>query len=300
MEGIKQFNQTIEIQCYSQSTKKSYNFHIKKFLAYYHNDLRQENIERHLYYLKTKKNYSPESINLARAALIYFFNKILKKEITIDIPTIKRRKALPRPVDREVIIKLINHTYNLKHRVLVELVYSSGIRPFEAIKLKWNDIDIIKKSLRVNLGKGKKDRITILSEFVIPHLIDLKGSKPVSNDYIFYSRARPSTHISKKTFQKILENASIKAKLDFIVTPYQLRHSFATHSLEDGTDIRHIQELMGHSSTKTTEIYTKVTKKRLLEIRSPLDNIKVGLTHNLGVKSNKEEIEKVVKSNEQT
>ena len=147
------------------------------------------------------------------------------------------------------------------------------------------------------LGKGRKDRITILSDFVIPHLMDLKESKPSNNDYVFHSQARPNNHISKKTFQKILENASRKLGLDCIVTPYQLRHSFATHSLEDGTDIRHIQELMGHSSTKTTEIYTKVTKQRLLQIRSPLDNIKLDLTTDKDVKSNNVEVENVVKSN---
>jgi len=297
MESIKQFNQTIEISCYSQSTIKSYKFHIKKFLQYYHNDLKQENIEKHLYYLKTEKNYSPESLNLARASLIYFFNKILKKPITIEIPKIKRKKSLPRPIERETIIKLIQNTYNLKHRTLIELVYSSGIRPFEAIKVKWNDIDFINKTIRINLGKGKKDRISILSDFVIPHLIDLKESKPNNNDFVFFSQARPNTHISKKTFQKILENTSKKAKLDFIVTPYQLRHSFATHSLEDGTDIRHIQELMGHSSTKTTEIYTRVTKKKLSQIRSPLDNIKIDLTSNKSVKDNNKIGEKVVKTN---
>lgn len=299
MEEIKQFNQTIEIQCYSKSTIKSYKFHIKKFLSYYHNDLRQENIEKHLYYLRTTKNYSPESLNLARAALFYFFNKVLKKPITIEIPKIKRKKSLPRPVNREIIIKLIQNTYNLKHRTLIELVYSSGIRPFEAVKVRWNDTDFINKTIRINLGKGKKDRISILSDFVIPHLIDLKESKPNNNDFIFYSQARPNTHISKKTFQKILENASKKAKLDFIVTPYQLRHSFATHSLEDGTDIRHIQELMGHSSTKTTEIYTRVTKKKLSQIRSPLDNLKLGLTPNKSVKDNNEIGEKVVKTNDE-
>jgi len=298
MQPIKQFNQTIEISCYSKSTIKSYKYHIKQFLIYYNDDLREENIEKHLYYLKTKKNYSSESLNLARASLIYFFNKILKKPITIEILKIKRKKSLPRPIERETIIKLIQNTYNLKHRILIELVYSSGIRPFEAIKVKWNDIDFINKTIRINQGKGKKDRISILSDFVIPHLLDLKESKPNNNDYVFFSQARPKTHISKKTFQKILENGSIKAKLDFIVTPYQLRHSFATHSLEDGTDIRHIQELMGHSSTKTTEIYTRVTKKKLSQIRSPLDNIKIGLTPNKNVKDNNKNGEKVVNTND--
>ena len=288
MEEIKQFKQTIEIQSYSQSTIKSYKYHIEKFLNYYKPNLKQENILRHLYYLKTSKNYSPESLNLARASLIYFFEKILKQTITIDIPKIKRKKSLPRPETREVIIKLIQNISNLKHRVLIELMYSSGIRPFEAIKIQWNDIDVINKTIRVNQGKGKKDRLCLLSDFIIPHLLDLKEQKPVNNSYIFFSQARPTTHITKKTLQKILEHSSIKSKLDYIVTPYQIRHSYATHSLEDGVDIRHIQVLMGHSSSKTTEIYTKVTQENLKKIRSPLDNLKLDLTANKDVKGNKE------------
>ena len=294
MENIKKFQQIIEVQCYSPSTIKSYNFHIKKFLKVYHNDLDQENIIKHLHYLRTNKNYSPESLNLARAALFYFFNNVLKKPITIDIPKIKRKKALPRPIDMEVILKLIQATANLKHRTLIELAYSSGIRPFELVQVKWNDLDFVNRSIRVNQGKGKKDRLSILSEEVIKHLMDLKESKPENNDYVFYSQARPTTHISKKTVQKILEKSSEKAKLDVKAIPYNLRHSFATHLLEQGVDLRYIQELMGHSSPKTTERYLKVAKKRLLEIKSPLDTLKekLDLTTDKSVKSNKKDGEK--------
>ena len=292
MEPIKQFNQTIEVQCYSQSTKKTYNFHIRKFLNYYSNDLRQENIEKHLYYLKTSLNYSAESLNLARAALFYFFNKILKKPITIEITKIKRKKGLPRPANREDILNVIRHTSNQKHRTLIELAYSSGLRPFEIIKLKWNDIDIITKTVRVDNGKGKKDRISLLSDEVIKHLMDLKEEKPQNNDYIFHSQARPGFHISKKTFEKVLENSSRKAKLDKIIVPYNLRHSFGTHLLENGTDIRFIQELMGHSSIKTTERYTRVAKQRLMKIKSPLD-----VTLEKSVKSNNKVDDNDVKDN---
>ena len=292
MEAIKQFTQTIEVQCYSPTTVKTYKFHIKKFLQYYNNDLRQENIEKHLYYLKTKLNYSAESLNLARASLFYFFNKILKKEITIEITKIKRKKALPRPADRDIILKLIQHTHNLKHRTLIELAYSSGLRPFEVIKLQWNDIDIITKTVRVNGGKGMKDRISLLSDEVIKHLLDLKQEKPENNDYVFFSQARSQNHICQKTFQKILETASKRAKLEKIIVPYNLRHSFGTHLLENGTDIRYIQDLMGHSSIKTTERYTKVAKQRLMEIKSPLD-----ITLQESVKDNKQALDNNVKDN---
>ncbi len=292
MEPIKQFTQTIEIQCYSKSTIKTYKFHIKQFLKFYSSDLKQENIEKHLYYLKTTLNYSAESLNLARASLFYFFNKILKRPITIEITKIKRKKGLPRPADRNIILKLIQHTYNLKHRTLIELAYSSGLRPFEAIKLQWNDIDIITKTVRVNEGKGSKDRISLLSDEVIKHLLDLKKEKPQDNDFIFFSQARKKNHISEKTFQKILETASKRAELEKIIVPYNLRHSFGTHLLENGTDIRYIQDLMGHSSIKTTERYTKVAKRRLMQIKSPLD-----ITLQESVKSNNESSEKDVNTN---
>lgn len=297
MEVIKKYQQTIEVQCYSESTKKTYKYHIKNFLRFYYHNLKQENIEKHLYYLKTKRNYSAESLNLVRASLFYFFEKILNQKITINIPKIKRKRALPTPESREVIIKIIQNISNLKHRTLIELMYSSGIRPFEAIKIKWQDLDLVNKTIRVNLGKGKKDRLALLSNVVISHLLELKQIRPKNNDYVFHSQARPNYHISKKTLQKILEKASIKAKVDHIINPYRLRHSYATHSLEDGIDTRYIQVLMGHSSIKTTERYTKVTQENLKKIRSPLDNIELSQTTNENVKDNKRGDERVVKTN---
>lgn len=288
MDQIKKFQQIIEIQSYSNLTIKSYKYHIQKFLDYYNSDLRQKNILKHLHYLRTSKNYSPESLNLARASLVYFFEKILQKPITIDIPKIKRKKTLPKPETRDILIKIIQNISNLKHRALIELMYGSGIRPFEAIKIQWKDLDLVNKTIRVNKGKGSKDRLALLSDVVINHLLELKEQKPNNNEYVFFSQARPDTHITKKTLQKILENTCKKIELGYIITPYQLRHSYATHSLEDGIDIRHIQILMGHSSTKTTERYTKVTQENLKKIRSPLDNIKLDLTSNKDVKGNKE------------
>lgn len=292
MEYLKKLEQKIEVQCYSPSTLKTYKHHIKGFLRYYHHDLRQENIERHLYYLKTARNYSPESLNIVRSALIYFFEKILKKPLTIEITKSKRKKSLPRPVSREVILRLLKHTYNLKHRVLLEMAYSSGLRPFEVLRLKWHHLDIINKTVRVDAGKGRKDRLSILSDEVSKHLLDLKEEKPSYTEYVFFSSVKKGTHLSKKSYQKILEKASLRANIGFIVTPYQLRHSFGTHLFENGTDTRYIQELMGHSSPKTTEGYVRVARKNLITIKSPLD-----ITIQEDVKSNKQEGEKVVSSN---
>ena len=295
MQQINDFEQNIEIRCYSQKTKKAYLFHIKKFLRYYHNDLRQENILRHLNYLKSN-GYRASSLSVARAALIYFFEQTLKQKISINIPVPKRKKTIPKVVDKEIIVKLIQATKNPKHRTLIELLYSSGTRLEETHKLKWENVDIINRLVKIVNGKGNKERLTILSNLIITHLLDLQGQCPKNNPYVFFSSQRPDTHISSKTVQKIIENSCKKAQITTKITPHVLRHSFATHLLEDGTDIRYIQALLGHSSIKTTQGYTRVAKTNLVKIRSPLDTL--DLTENKNVKSNEDCIESNVKTNE--
>lgn len=295
MEPIKKFQQTIEIQHYSKETSKSYKLHIERFRNYYGDNLTKENISRHLHYL-TQKGYSPATINLTRASLLYYANRILKKEIKSDeIDTIKRPKPLPKPVNREIILELINQTKNLKHRILIEILYGSGLRLGEVIKIKWEDVDFTNGTLDVNKGKGNKDRIVKLGNDAITHLLDYKEQRyNKNNEYVFDSMARPHTHISKKTVQKVVENACNKAKIKPIRV-HQIRHSYATHSLEDGVDIRKIQEALGHSSPNTTMMYTKVTKKTISQMVSPLDTLH--LIEKNQIKGNKSVIESKVKSN---
>lgn len=284
----------MQLECLSKSTVKSYTYHISKFIRYYGEKPRQENIITHLLFLK-RQGYSATSLSVARASLIYYFEKALEIPITIKIDKPKRPKCLPKPVERETIVKLINNTKNLKHRIVIELLYSSGIRLAEIVRLKWEDIDFLNKTVRINQGKGNKDRISIISNVVIQHLLDYNSQRQNNQSpYIFDSMARPNTHISKKTVQMILKNVCNKLNIP-VVSPHQLRHSFATHSLENGTDIRHIQELLGHSSPKTTMIYTKVTKQNLSKLQSPLDSLDLTIQKN--VKGNNNCIERAVISN---
>lgn len=297
MEAIKQFQQTIEIQHYSKDTIKSYTFHIDKFRNYYGDNITKENILRHLHYL-TNKGFSASTINVTRAALLYYANKVLHKDILPkDITTIKRAKPLPKPISMEIIEKIIDNTPNLKHRIVLEILYGSGLRLGEVVKIEWNDIGFVEGILRVNNGKGNKDRLTKLGENVIKHLLDYKESRYNKlSIYVFDSMARPQTHISKKTVQKILENSCKKAKIKEHYNIHQLRHSYATHSLEAGVDIRKIQEALGHSSPKTTMIYTKVTKDTIKGMISPLDLI-YPLIHKNNIKDNNSYIESKVTSN---
>lgn len=274
MPEIKQFIQTIEIQNYSRETFKAYYFHILRFRNYYKDDVTKENILRHLHYLKTI-GYSASTINITRAALLYYANKVLNLNILPkDIITIKRPKPLPKPIEPEIIKTIIDNTNNLKHKIVLEVLYGSGLRLGEVTKIKWDDINFIEGILRINNGKGNKDRLVKLGETVIRHLLDYKDIRfNKNNEFVFDSLARPQTHISKKTVQKILENSCKKAKINKHYNIHQLRHSYATHSLEAGVDIRKIQEALGHSSPKTTMIYTKVTKDTIKGMISPLDLI---------------------------
>lgn len=292
-QDIKQFNQVIEVQCYSIETKKSYMFHIQKFRRYYGDNISIENILRHLNYLKSK-GYSPASINLARAALLYFANKVLNKNIEPkSIIPIQREKPLPKPINAEVIVEVINNTSNLKHRLVLEILYGSGLRLGEVVKIKWVDIDFLNGILRINKGKGNKDRLVKIGELSLDHLLDYKEQRyNKESEYVFDSLARPHTHISKKTVQKILENSCKKAGIKEHYHIHQLRHSYATHSLEAGTDIRKIQAALGHSSPKTTMIYTKVSKQTIQGMVSPLD-----LIYQKQIKGNSSCVENAVTSN---
>lgn len=284
MNNIQKFDQNIEIRCYSPKTKKAYKFHIKKYLSYYGEDLRQDNILRHLSYLK-RVGYQPSSLNVARAALIYLYEEIMNIRIKINIPVPKRKKTIPKVASKGSIARLIKATKNLKHRALIELIYSSGIRLEETARLKWDNVDMVNRLLKVTNGKGNKERLTILSETIINHLFDLKSRSPQNNPYVFFSSQRPDTCISRKTIQKVIENSCKKAGINEKITPHILRHSFATHLLEDGTDIRYIQALLGHSSIKTTQGYTKVAKTNIIKIKSPLDELDL-ISKNGDVKSN--------------
>ena len=164
--------------------------------------------------------------------------------------------------------ELINSTNNIKHRCIVSLLYSAGLRRSELINLKIENIDSKRMLIRVENGKGGKDRYTILSKKL---LVDLryyyKKWKP--NKYLFEGAS--GGKYSPTSIKEIVRKAAIKAKIHIRVTPHMLRHSFATHLLESGTDLRYIQTLLGHSSPKTTEIYTHVASTTFNSIKNPLD-----------------------------
>jgi integrase/recombinase XerD len=187
---------------------------------------------------------------------------------SIDRP-IKERQ-LPKTLSKEQVLRIIDCTSNIKHKCILSLLYSAGLRRQELLNLKPTDIDSDRMTVRVNAGKGKKDRITLLSSRCLTDLRTYhREYKPIY--YLF--EGMPGKQYSATSVANILRRSAVTASVHCKVTPHMLRHSFATHLLEAGTDIRYIQTLLGHNSLKTTEIYTQVSLYHLSDIKSPLDSV---------------------------
>ncbi|MFT4304449.1 MAG: site-specific tyrosine recombinase/integron integrase [Candidatus Woesearchaeota archaeon] len=266
MDYITKLENQCKLMGFSIQTIKSYSFWVNKYLQFIEKNSFNTNNESVKYYLLSL-NSSTNTNRLAYASISFFFKHILKKEFTSgEIPITKKQKQLPKVLSKEEIVTMINLTENLKHKLIIQLLYSSGLRLNELINLKRQDIDIERNLINIIQGKGKKDRITLLSEKLKIDLLKYYCKYQINSDYIFIGRNGKYT---KKSVQKVLENAGkiIKKK----VTPHMLRHSFATHLLESGTDIRYIQKLLGHSCLETTQIYLHVSNKDLAKIKSPLD-----------------------------
>lgn len=251
---------------FSKETIKAYKYQVKRFLEFIEKsslNLTNESVKCYLLSL----NLSINSSRLAFASIRFFFTEVLKKPFTTEeVPIKKKQKDIPKVIAKELIIKMIGLTENIKHKLIIKLLYSSGIRLSELLGLKRKDIDFDRNIINIRGGKGAKDRITLLSESLKNDLLRYYSKMQFKTEYVLEGH---NGLYSKKSVQKILETAGKKVGIK--VHPHMLRHSFATHLLEAGTDIRYIQKLLGHSDMKTTEIYTTVSNRELSKIKSPLD-----------------------------
>ena len=183
-----------------------------------------------------------------------------------------RERNLPNVLSEQEVLQILTSTDNLKHKAILSLIYSAGLRRGELINMKINDIDSKRMYVIIRQGKGRKDRYSILSEKVLELLRRyVKQYKPV--EWLFEGQF--GGQYGASSVQHILRDAVSRSKIRKTVTVHTLRHSFATHLLEHGVDIRYIQELLGHQSLKTTEIYTHITQRGLGKIKSPLDNFDI-------------------------
>lgn len=260
----------LKIRGFSQKTVDAYLFHNQKFLDFAGKkpeDVDEDDVKNYVVHMM-EKEYKPASVNLALCSLRFFYREILEKDIFSKIKMQKAEKKIPTVLTKQEVRNLISMTKNIKHKILIELMYSSGLRVSEAVSMKLNDLDLDEKMGTVRSGKGKKDRQIIVSEEVADHIKQYSKKLEAENPYLFPSS---QGHLSVRMAQKIVKEASQRAGINKRVFCHALRSSFATHLLESGTDIRIIQELLGHSNLSTTERYTKVSREQLKKIRSPLD-----------------------------
>jgi integrase/recombinase XerD len=265
---LKKTENEIRLRNYSDRTKQSYLACLKEYLISNPSFLRLdvENIKAFLIG-KRDKGYAPQTVNLYLNAIKFFYLKVLKRPSYIDIHFAKKNRKIPVILSHQEIMIILRNIKNLKHQLMVALSYGAGLRVSEVVNIKMRDIDFNARTIHLKYTKGNKDRITMLPEKLIVHLKRL-GFGKTYGDYLFDSQR--GGKLSTRTPQIILSRALKKAGIAKPATFHSLRHSFATHLLEKGTDIRYIQELMGHASIRTTQIYTKVYAVDLRRIQSPL------------------------------
>lgn len=263
----------LKIRGFSQKTVKSYLLYNRLFLQFSQKSpksVTNKDVRQYLLFLKSK-NCASSTLNVALNALKFYYQQLLKRKFFFDIRSAKKTNYLPTVLSREEIDRMLTTTTNSKHNFLISLMYSAGLRVSEVITIKMRDFDLDRKIITVRQGKGCKDRYTLLSGKLIPILKkQLLLKKP--NDYLF-TGAGGNGHLTTVSAEKVVKKAVELAGISKNVSCHSLRHSFATHLLESGTNIRYIQELLGHKRLETTQIYTKVAINNLRDIKNPLDNL---------------------------
>jgi site-specific recombinase XerD len=259
---------------YSRQTIRSYvhyNRCLCKRIQKRPEDIDPEDVRNYLAYLDRTQDLSASSMNLAISAIKFFYRYVLKKNITQEQYRPRHDKKLPEILAESEVRTLLDCEKNPKHRLLLMLVYSSGLRVSEVVALKREHVDFQRKAILVHAGKGRKDRYTLLSDRAADFIRRYCSLYGVAG-WLFPGLGA-GQHLSIRSAQNIFTKALHKAQIVKHVSIHSLRHSFATHLLENGTDIRYIQDLLGHSTLRTTQRYTHVARRTLLKIRSPLDNL---------------------------
>ena len=262
----------LKLRGFSTNTEKTYVFHNQKFLEFAKKDpkdIQENDIKLYLAQLLTEEK-EKSSVALVRSALLFHQNEILNKNFS-TIKTPKIPKKLPITLSKEEINRLIEAASHEKSKLLIKMIYASGLRISEALHLKVEDVEFEQKIAWVRSGKGGKDRMIVLGEKVLDELKSYLKSRGITKGTIFLGKdGKPMT---PRNAQKIISLAAKTAGIAKPTTPHKLRHSFATHLREAGQDLRVIQELLGHSSIQTTEIYTHVSTEEKRKVISPAENL---------------------------
>jgi len=273
---LSEYNRLLKLKNYSRSTINTYTYYFEMFLNYFQGkDIAKLTKSEVMDFLlkESEKNFSAAYQNQLVNSIKFYYEKVLGRQKEFyNLPRAKKPFKLPVVFSEEEIVILFDQVENFKHKCILYLIYSGGLRISEAVNMKVGDIDSTRNQIVIRGAKGKKDRTTLLSQTLLEMLRKYYSVyKP--KEYLFEGETGGQYSIKgiQNIFNKALKASGIKKE----ATTHSLRHSFATHLLERGTDLRYIQELLGHESSKTTEIYTHVTKKAVDKIVSPLDNLDI-------------------------
>lgn len=275
IEQLLQFKQWLQSQRYSPNTISTYTDSLKAFLVFFKNkSVREINNADVIHFNNEfiiKKKLSASYQNQVVNAIKLFFSTIQKRQLDINLVERPRKEhRLPNVLSKEDVKRILNATTNLKHKAMLSVIYGCGLRRSELLNLKIEAIDSDRGVIKVMQAKGKKDRIVPLS----PKLLELFRE--------YYQVFKPKTWLfegqaggayDERSLSNVLKQALLKAKVTKAASLHWLRHSFATHLLESGTDLRYIQEILGHNSSRTTELYTHVSTKEISKIKSPFDDL---------------------------
>jgi site-specific recombinase XerD len=260
----------------SPHTVKEYYTKVKQYQLYFGKpatELGITDIQNYLYYLRTEKKLANGSINTYNSGLRFLYNVVLEQSLNLyKIPCLKKHRDFPDIFTRQEVAALFDACTSLRDKCMLMTIYGAGLRISEVVNLRVKDVDSSNMQLFICNGKGGKDRYALLSQTNLEILRDYwKAYKP--KEYLFRSRKHARSHMTTRAAQDIFIKAKLRAGITKHVTPHTLRHSFATHLLEDGVSIYHIKQLLGHADISTTCFYLHLTKIKQINVKSPLDSL---------------------------
>ena len=268
----------LRLRNYSPKTIKAYLSCIRMFARHIAprlpRDAHDDDIRKYLLHLLEERGSPAGTVNQVYNALRFLYVELYHRPFSFQgLPRPKKEKKLPDILGEEEIIRLVAAVRNLKHRTMIFLTYASGLRVSEIVALRLEDLDVERGLIHIRSAKGRKDRYTLLPESMLGMLHSYVKTYGLGTEGWLFPGAAPGGHLSVRSIQAVMERAVVKAGITKPVSMHTLRHSFATHLLERGTDLRFIQALLGHESSKTTEIYTHVSNRSLGRIKSPADHL---------------------------
>lgn len=269
-ELLEKIKQELRLRNYSPRTVESYLACLSEYFRYVKTVQHEPDIVLIKKYLLAKQDrgQSSQTINVHLQAIKYFYREIMKSRAAVDIKFAKTASRLPIVLSRAEIEQVVEAIENKKHKLLVALSYGAGLRVSEVVNLRVRDVNLDELTIHIKGAKGNKDRLTIFPEKLRADMAELMALQH-GNEYLFESER--GGRLNERTVQMVFEKALAKSSIKKDASFHSLRHSFATHLLENGTDVRYVQELLGHANIRTTQIYTKVTNPMLKNIKSPLE-----------------------------